>query len=89
MKNGNKTKGQPAEEWVAVLGRGEQSVTSLTKRYFAPIRLFIITIVSMFVAEAIIMLLLPILPPLPLYSEAILDAFFLTCLVYCPLINFT
>jgi PAS domain S-box-containing protein len=87
MKNGNKTKGQPTEEWVAVLGRGEQSVTSLTKRYFAPIRLFIITIVSMFVAEAIIMLLLPILPPLPLYSEAILDAFFLTCLVF-PMLYF-
>jgi hypothetical protein len=51
-------------------------------RFRTPLYLFIITIVSIFVAEAIVMLVISNLPPLSVFSEALIDSTFLVVIVF-------
>lgn len=52
------------------------------ERFHTPLYLFIITIVSIFMAEAIVMLVLSVLPPLSVFSEAIIDSTLLVVIVF-------
>ena len=47
-----------------------------------PIHIFIIILLSVFMAEFLVMMVLSLLPPLTLYKEAILDAFLLSVVAY-------
>jgi diguanylate cyclase (GGDEF)-like protein len=47
-----------------------------------PIHLFIIIAISIFLTEAMIMFILSILPPLPIYQIALLDGFLLIAIVF-------
>jgi len=61
----------------------EYQPADITKeRYSSPVKLFAITMVSIFVVEAVIMLILNILPPMSLHIEMLLDAFLLSFLVF-------
>jgi preprotein translocase subunit YajC len=51
-------------------------------RLHTPFYLFIITIVSIFMAEAIVMLVLSVLPPLSVFSEALIDSTLLVVIVF-------
>lgn len=53
----------------------------------SPVRLLLITTASIFAAEALVMFFLPVLPPLPLYEEMIIDSLLLTLLIF-PLLHF-
>jgi two-component system, cell cycle sensor histidine kinase and response regulator CckA len=48
----------------------------------SPVRLLIIITAALFCAEAVIMLVLPILPPLTLFQLALLDAILLTVIIF-------
>lgn len=61
---------------------GEQSDRRRAKRISTPFRFLMVTAASIFVAEGFVMFLLPLLPPLYYYMEALLDAFLLTVLVF-------
>jgi two-component system, cell cycle sensor histidine kinase and response regulator CckA len=54
---------------------------------YSPLRILLIVLASLFVAEAVVMLLLPILPPLSFYQTVVVDAALLTILGF-PLLYF-
>ena len=55
--------------------------------YLSPAQLLALTALAIFVAEAVIMFLLPLIGPIPMMYEAILDAVLLTILV-APVLSF-
>src|SRR3990167_7223027 len=58
------------------------SLLENNKRTAHPLRLLLVTSASVFIAEAVVMLILGYLPGLSLYSEALLDAFLLSLLAF-------
>jgi signal transduction histidine kinase len=50
----------------------------INDRFYSPVRILLTILASLFLAEAGVMLLLPILPPLSFYETALLDAALLT-----------
>ena len=56
-------------------------MTHVPERYQAPLRLFIVTAVSIFISEALVMFLISLLPPLSIPAEAFFDALSLTIIV--------
>ncbi|MCR4320005.1 MAG: hypothetical protein NUV74_06670 [Candidatus Brocadiaceae bacterium] len=59
-----------------------------TNGHASPVRLFLITTALIFAAEALVMFFLPVLPPLSLYEEMIIDSLLLSLLI-SPLLHFT
>ncbi len=59
-----------------------QSRTILTKRSFSPLRILMITMVSIFLAEIFVMILLFVLPPISRPVEALVDGLLLTALIF-------
>src|SRR3990167_7220095 len=62
------------------------SLLENNKRTAHPLRLLLVTSASVFIAEAVVMLILGYLPGLSLYSEALLDDAFLLSLLAFPLL---
>jgi len=81
MSSEDKIKVHAIEERIAAPHAGEQSVIGPMERFLSPLRLVMITAVSIFVAGEFIMYLLSLLPPLSPRTEGLLDAFLLTVLV--------
>lgn len=81
MESGNKTKDQSIQENSVESHLGEQTVKSPIKIYFSPFRSLIIILSSIFVAEAIIMFLFSILPPLSQHVQIFVDVLLLIVLV--------
>ncbi|MEW6417206.1 MAG: ATP-binding protein [Nitrospirota bacterium] len=67
----------------------DQSVASSMKGYQKPFGLLIITVISLFLAEVLIMIFISLsMPPLPLLLEAIFDALILTTMCF-PVLYFS
>ena len=67
---------------IAETDSGRRPLSLVKKDRLNPIYLLAITTFSIFLAEAFIMLLLYVLPPLGHFSEIALDAFLLTVLIF-------
>jgi PAS domain S-box-containing protein len=79
----------PSYDIIEKLGKGPQSVASSIKGYLKPFSLLIITVISLFLAEGLIMIFIRLLmPPLPLLLEAIFDALILTTMCF-PVLYFS
>jgi diguanylate cyclase (GGDEF)-like protein/PAS domain S-box-containing protein len=59
----------------------KQPLKSPPKIFDHPTLIFVIIIISIFLAEFLVMLLLVSLPPLSIFKEALLDAILLTCML--------
>ncbi len=82
MKSEDKIKVSPLNERIAAPPAGEQSVIDRMETLLSPLRLMIITAVSIFVAETLIMFILHTLPSLSKLMEGLLDALALTVIVF-------
>lgn len=83
MNNKNKGTARAGEKDVGTSHSGQGSIPRRpTRTYSSPLRILIVLGVSIFAAEACVMILLSFLPPLSLGLEAFLDAFVLTVLVF-------
>ncbi|MFQ5586669.1 MAG: hypothetical protein ACE5GF_07600, partial [Thermodesulfobacteriota bacterium] len=78
MKNNNKAKLITADETVS---------SPFSTGYPTPLRILIITLTSIFIAELVVMFLLTRLPPIPETLEMFVDSFLLVILV-CPVLYF-
>lgn len=76
------TERRQMEKLIAAPNLADQSRTVLTKRSFSPLNILMVTMVSIFLAEIFVMLLLFVLPPLSKPVEALTDGLLLTTLIF-------
>ena len=87
MKNDDHKAIEASERSLSDFHSGETPVHTSKKIFDSPFHLFIITVVSIFIAEAIVMFVLSMLPQLSVIEEAILDSLLLLFIVF-PILYF-
>ena len=87
MKDSENKTGEPVEKEIYYDYSGDLSTSKSKTLFENPIYLFTITIVSIFIAEAIVMFILHLLPTISVIEEALLDALLLVFIVF-PVVYF-
>jgi diguanylate cyclase (GGDEF)-like protein len=82
MKNKDKTIAKNIDKKMKKTGLEAPSVKSRPGIITNPVHLLIVIAISIFLTEALVMLALSILPPLPIYQMALLDALLLITIAF-------
>lgn len=82
MKDVNETEKQSVKKQIAGPDLNTKPVRALPKIFSNPFYVIIVTVISLFLAETFVMIILSNLPALPLYERALIDALLLVIVAF-------